>query len=154
MNHPIRVLFLCTGNSARSQMAEALLRNYGGDDFEVYSAGTNPTQLHPMAVQVMQKSGIDISQQHSKHLEQFLGESFDYIITVCDRARDNCPTFPGDAERIHWSFDDPAIEMDDKEAQYQLFKRVSSEISERIRTWVAMHSKRLREIKAAGAIPK
>lgn len=143
MAYPVRVLFLCTGNSARSQIAEALLRSYGGSDFDVHSAGTDPRELHPMAIEVMRNAGIDISRQASKHLDQYLGEHFDYIITVCDRARDNCPTFPGDAERIHWSFDDPAIDMDDEAAQLRLFKRVSHEISERIRNWVAMQSKHL-----------
>lgn len=145
MHYPIRVLFLCTGNSARSQMAEALLRSFGGDDFEVYSAGTEPKELHPMTIQIMKESNIDISKQKSKHLNQYLDESFDYIITVCDRARDNCPTFPGDIERIHWSFDDPAGVTDDEDAQYQLFKRVRGEISERVRVWITVQRKKLKD---------
>jgi len=145
MHYPIRVLFLCTGNSARSQMAEALLRSFGGDDFEVFSAGTEPKGLHPMTIQIMNESGLDVSRQKSKHLNRFLGQSFDYIITVCDRARDNCPSFPGDVERIHWSFDDPAALTDNVEAQYQLFKRVRGEISERIRIWVTVQRKKLKE---------
>jgi len=146
MHYPIRVLFLCTGNSARSQMAEALLRSFGGDDFEVFSAGTDPKEIHPMTIKVMQESNLDISNQKSKHLDQFLDESFDFIITVCDKARDNCPTFPGDIERIHWSYDDPAAITDDEEAQYQLFKRVRNEISERIRVWVIVQRKKLKEM--------
>lgn len=82
----------------------------------------------------------------SKHLDQFLGQSFDYIITVCDRANDNCPTFPGDVERIHWNFDDPAVETEDLNAQYKLFKRISGEISERIRVWVTVQRKKLKDL--------
>lgn len=146
MQYPIRVLFLCTGNSARSQMAEAFLRSFGGDDFEVYSAGTEPNELHPMTTQVMSEANIDVSKQQSKHLNQFLGQSFDYIITVCDRARDNCPTFPGDYERIHWSYDDPVAVTNDDVAQHLLFRRVRNEIADRIRVWVAVQRKKLKDI--------
>lgn len=146
MHYPIRVLFLCTGNSARSQMAEAFLRSFGGSDFEVHSAGTEPTELHPLTIKVMNESNIDVSKQKSKHLNQFLGQSFDYIITVCDRARDNCPTFPGDHERIHWSYDDPAANTNDEVAQYLLFRRVRNEIADRIRVWVAAQRKKLKEM--------
>jgi arsenate reductase len=145
MNYPFRVLFLCTGNSARSQMAEALLKSFGGEDFEVYSAGLEPQGLHPLAIQVMDDIGIDVSGQKSKHLEQFLDQSFDYIITVCDRANDNCPTFPGDNVRIHWSFDDPAKVAGDVELQRQKFLRVRGEISDRIRLWVTVQRKGLKE---------
>jgi len=146
IHHPIRVLFLCTGNSARSQMAEAMLRSLGGEDFEVYSAGTEPSELHPTTIRVMEELGADLSGHRSKHLEEFLGQTFDYVITVCDRARDNCPTFPGDSERIHWSFEDPAAVADDEpERQLAVFRRVRNEISERLRTWVAVQRKRLRE---------
>lgn len=143
MHYPIRVLFLCTGNSARSQMAEALLRSFGGDDFEVYSAGLEPKGLHPMAQKVMREIDIDISAYTSKHLDQFLHQSFDYIITVCDRANDNCPTFPGDNERIHWSYEDPAAITNDSVAQQQLFRQVRNEMSERLRIWVTVQRKRL-----------
>jgi len=121
MHYPIRFLFLCTGNSARSQMAEALLRTFGGGDLEIFSAGTEPTSLHPMTIQIMQEINIDVSSQKSKHLQQFLVQSFDYIITVCDRANDNCPTFPGDVERIHWSFDDPADTINNHTVQHDVF---------------------------------
>ncbi len=108
----IRVLFLCTHNQARSQMAEGLLRQAGGDRYEVYSAGSIPAlAIHPMAIEAMSNMGIDISQQKPKHLNEFLDQSFDYIITVCDRIKDTCPDFPGDPERIHWSFPDP-VEFD------------------------------------------
>jgi len=145
MNHPIRVLFLCTGNSARSQMAEGLLRSLGGPDFEVFSAGAEPKGLHPLAVEVMREAGIDISGQRSKPLDAFLGQNFDYVITVCDRARDRCPTFPGDNESIHWGFDDPAAETGDAAKLLAIFRRVRNEISERLRIWVTVQHKRLKE---------
>ena len=145
MHHPIRVLFLCTGNSARSQMAEALLRTCGGTDFEVASAGTDPKGLNPLTIEVMAEAGIDVSKQQGKSLDAFLGRSFDYVITVCDRARDNCPTFPGDNQRIHWGFDDPAAATGNSAQQLALFRRVRNEISERLRLWVAVQRKRLSE---------
>lgn len=150
MHHPIRVLFLCTGNSARSQMAEALLRTYGGTDFEVASAGTDPMGLNPLTVEVMAEAGIDVSKQQSKSLDRFLGQSFDYVITVCDRARDNCPTFPGDNERIHWGFDDPAAATGSHEQQLAVFRRVRNEISERLRLWIAVQRKQLSEKNSRG----
>ena len=104
----VRVLFLCTHNSARSQMAEGILRHLSGDQIEAFSAGNQPTSLHPLAIQTMAKMGIDISQQRSKRLDEFLDQSFDSIVTVCDRVREACPTFPGDPEQVHWSFIDPA----------------------------------------------
>ena len=103
-----RVLILCTGNSARSQMAEGLLRNMAGDRFEVFSAGTRPVGLNPLAVEVLREIGIDISHQRSKSVEEFAGRDFDFIITVCDNARESCPVFPGNGQRIHHNFPDPA----------------------------------------------
>lgn len=147
MHYPIRVLFLCTGNSARSQMAEALLRSFGGNDFEVFSAGTEPKGLHPITIEIMREQGIDVSSHESKHLDKYLGDTFDYIITVCDRINDNCPTFPGDVERIHWNFDDPAIDAGSPEEQHRLFKRIAGEISERIRVWVTVQRKKLKDLK-------
>lgn len=149
MNHPIRVLFLCTGNSARSQMAEGLLRSLGGADFEVHSAGIDPKGLNPLAVEVMRETGIDISRQESKSLERYLGQPFDYIITVCDRARDNCPTFPGDNQRIHWGYDDPAAAAGSHEQQLAVFRRVRNEISERLRLWVAVQRKQLSAMRSS-----
>jgi arsenate reductase len=128
-----RVLFLCTGNSARSQMAEGLLRNLAGDKFEVVSAGTTPKGLHPRSVEVMKEIGIDVSQQTSKDVMQFLNEKFDYVITVCDRAKQQCPIFPG-AEPIHWGFDDPAEAPQDK--QLDTFRRVRNEILQRLRLFL------------------
>ena len=103
-----RVLILCTGNSARSQMAEGLLRDQAGDQFEVSSAGTRPVGLNPNAVKVMAELGIDISNYRSKSVDQFAGQEFDYVITVCDNAKESCPIFPGEGKRIHHSFEDPA----------------------------------------------
>src|SRR6184192_3332267 len=103
-----KVLFLCTGNSCRSQMAEGLLRHLAGDRFEVASAGTHPQGLNPGAVAVMQEIGIDIAHQQSKSVDHFAREHFDYVITVCDRAKESCPIFPAQSSVLHWSFDDPA----------------------------------------------
>jgi len=103
-----RILFLCTGNSARSQMAEGLLRHMAGDRFEVFSAGTRPSGLNPNAVQAMAEVGIDISGHRSKHVDEFAGHQFDYVFTVCDNAKETCPFFPGGGKRLHQSFEDPA----------------------------------------------
>lgn len=133
----IRVLFLCTGNSARSQMAEHLLRALGGDRFEVFSAGIQPGGVHPLTIEVLAEAGIDASQAESKHLTRFLNQQFDYIITVCDKARDQCPTFPGDGRNIHWSFDDPAAASGGEDKQIKAFRRIYNEISNRLRIWIA-----------------
>ena len=129
-----RVLILCTGNSARSQMAEGLLREMGGDSFEVESAGVNPSRVRPEAVEVMREVGIDISAHRSKSAEEFTGQEFNYIITVCDNARETCPVFPGHAERIHQSFEDPpAPGAADPETMMAVFRRVRDEIGEWLR---------------------
>lgn len=101
------VLILCTGNSCRSQMAEGVLRHYGGDKFEVFSAGTIPSRVNEIAIQVMNEIGIDISQHRSKHVRELLGRHFHYVITVCDNAKESCPVFPGNSLRLHWPFPDP-----------------------------------------------
>jgi arsenate reductase len=126
----IRVLVLCTGNSARSQMAEGLLRSAAGDKFDVFSAGTKPVGLNPNAVNAMFETGIDISGHRSKHVDEFANQQFDYVITVCDNAREACPIFPGSAKRIHRSFPDPAAVP--AEEQPEAFRRVRDQIS----TWV------------------
>jgi len=128
-----RVLFLCTGNSARSQMAEGLLRRLANDRYEVASAGTRPKGVHPRTIEVMQEMGIDIAGQRSKDVQQFLGEKFDYVITVCDRAKQQCPIFPG-AEPIHWGFDDPADAASEQELE--TFRRVRNEIQQRLRLFL------------------
>ena len=128
-----RVLILCTGNSARSQMAEGLLREMGGDRFEVHSAGVSPSRVRPEAVEAMREVGVDISGHRSKSADEFTGRQFDYIITVCDNARETCPVFPGHAERIHRSFEDPpAPGAADREATSAIFRRVRDEI----RVWL------------------
>ena len=118
----IRVLFLCTGNSARSILAEALLKHMGRDAFEVYSAGTSPKGVNPYALEVLAANEIDASAAESKNMSQFQGQDFDYVITLCDDAAENCPVFPGDPQRIHWGFEDPAaVEGSDlaKKAAFQ-----------------------------------
>lgn len=133
-----RVLILCTGNSARSQMAEGLLRHIAGDRFDVESAGTIASFVRPQAIAAMAEIGIDISGHRSKCLNEFLGDPFDYIITVCDNAAENCPVFPGKAERIHWSFDDPAEAVGSSEEQLAVFRRVRDEIAEKLKGFVAV----------------
>jgi arsenate reductase (thioredoxin) len=127
-----RVLFLCTHNSARSQMAEGVLRNLGEDRFEVHSAGTEATRVRPLAVRAMDEIGIDISGQESKTLERYLGEPFDYVITVCDEANEACPFFPGAKNRLHWSFRDPSRATGSDEERLEVFREVRDEIRERI----------------------
>ena len=128
-----RVLFLCTGNSARSQMAEGILRHLAGDRFDVFSAGTHPKGMHPKTVQMMNEVGIDIAGQSSKDVAKYDGQQFDYVITVCDRAKQNCPIFPG-AAPIHWGFDDPAEATG--EQQTIVFRRVREELFQRIRLFL------------------
>jgi len=123
-----RVLILCTGNSARSQMAEGLLRHDAGERFEVESAGTRPGIVRPEAIAVMRELGIDIASHRSKHVEEFEGQRFDYLITVCDNARESCPVFFGPAKRLHQSFDDPAALNSSGKEQLTLFRRVRDEL--------------------------
>jgi arsenate reductase (thioredoxin) len=127
-----RILILCTGNSARSQMAEGLLRHDAGDRFEVSSAGTRPSQLRSEAVAVMRELGIDISGQRSKSVDEFIGQSFDCVVTVCDNARESCPIFPSGNQNIHHSFEDPAAIEGSEEQRLAAFRRIRDEI----RTWL------------------
>ncbi len=133
MSEKKRVLILCTGNSARSQMAEGLLRHMAGDSVSVFSAGVEPGFVRPQAVAAMRERGIDITRQWSKSVDEFAGQEFDYVITVCDNARDRCPVYPGETERLHWSFDDPAKAEGDEEAVLAVFRRVRDEIESRLR---------------------
>lgn len=142
MGEKKRVLILCTGNSARSQMAEGLLRHEASDRFEVLSAGVEPTQVKPEAIQAMREADIDISGQRSKSVDEFTGQEFDYVITVCDNANERCPIFPGDTKRIHWSFDDPAATEGDIEARLAIFRRVRDEIRHRLRLFAAATNKK------------
>lgn len=132
----IRVIFVCTGNSARSQMAEAILRHEGGDRFEVVSAGVDPRGVHPLAVAAMARVGIDIAGARSKSVGEFLGQRFDYVITLCDRARQTCPVFPGGGETLHWGLDDPAEAEGSAAARAAAFDRVLTEVSGRIRRFI------------------
>jgi len=123
-----RVLILCTGNSARSQMAEGLLRRLAGDRFEVESAGTKPTSVRPEAIAVMKELGIDISGHRSKHVDEFRDQEFDYVLTVCDNAKEICPVYPGHTNRLHHSFEDPAAVEGPEEERLAAFRRVRDQI--------------------------
>lgn len=129
-----RVLILCTGNSARSQMAEGLLRHDAGDRLDVESAGTRPGSVRPEAIAVMHELGMDISHHRSKHVDEFAGQSFDYVITVCDHARESCPVFFGAAKKIHHSFDDPAALNAPESDRLALFRRVRDELRQYLQT--------------------
>ena len=128
-----RVLFLCTGNSARSQIAEALIEHMSGGAVRASSAGSNPKPLHPNAVRVLKRRGIDISGNRTKHLDQFVSRRFDMVITLCDRVREVCPEFPSDPDRVHWSVPDPALEGETDRASYPAFERTATELETRIR---------------------
>jgi ArsR family transcriptional regulator, arsenate/arsenite/antimonite-responsive transcriptional repressor / arsenate reductase (thioredoxin) len=138
----VRVLFLCTHNSARSQMAEGILRHLAGDKLEVASAGTEVTRVHPLAARTMEARGIDISGQRSKHLDEFLDQPFDYVITVCDRAGETCPVFPGAPERIHWSVPDPSGVEGDEPTREAAFQRAADDLLTRIRYLLSLLQRR------------
>jgi arsenate reductase len=132
-----KVLFLCTGNSARSQMAEGLLRHAAGDRFEAFSAGYEPSSVHPLAVQAMAEIGIDISAQRAKSVAQFFGRThFGYLITVCDKAAANCPTFPGISQRLHWPLRDPAAAPGSEAQRLAVFRTVRDDLAGRIADFV------------------
>ena len=135
MTEKKRVLILCTGNSARSQMAEGLLRHLAGDRFEVFSAGVAPSFVRPQAIEVMSEIGIDISQHRSKSVDEFLDEQLEYVITVCDHASRRCPVSPAAVERIHWSIDDPVV-GGSEEMQLEAFRRARDELQRRIQRFV------------------
>lgn len=145
---PIRVLFVCTHNSARSQIAEALLQRYGGADFEVDSAGTEATRVNPLAVQVLGELGIDWSQARSKVIGEFLDEQFDYVITVCDRARATCPVFPGSSNSLHWGLDDPSEVEGTEEEKLAAFRRTQVDEAARLRPFIEV------ALRAAGRPPR
>jgi arsenate reductase len=127
-----RVLILCTGNSARSQMAEGLLRHDGGEAFVVESAGVEPTAVRAEAIEVMREIGIDISGQRSKSIDEFTAQSFDWVITVCDNAKQNCPIFPEATRRIHWSIEDPAAVSGTEQARLEAFRAARDDLRERL----------------------
>src|SRR5690348_316898 len=143
-----KVLFLCTGNSARSQMAEGYLRHIAGDKFEALSAGIAPKSLNPLAVQAMKEIGIDISQHKTKDVSTFLGQSIPYVITVCDNARERCPIFPRTYKFLHWSFEDPAAAHGTMEQKLAVFRSVRDQIAHRIdEELVALHAERSANVK-------
>jgi arsenate reductase len=131
------VLFLCVHNSARSQMAEGMLRAWAGDRFEAFSAGNEATEVRPLASRAMAEIGIDISGQRSKNVAEFTGRTFDSAITVCDDAKEACPYFPGAKQQLHWRFDDPAAADGSESEQLAVFRRVRDEIEERVREFAA-----------------
>ena len=132
-----KVLFVCTGNSCRSQMAEGILRHYGKDKFEVFSAGLEPSYVHPLAIKAMAESGIDLTGQHSKTVNELLEEEFSYVITVCDSAKERCPVFPGKYNAIHWSIEDPASAEGTENERINVFRRVRQNILERINHFIS-----------------
>lgn len=133
------VLFLCTGNSCRSQMAEGLLRSLAGDSYEVHSAGTAPQGVNSGAIAAMREIGVDISGHRSEHVDAYLGTGIDTVITVCDRAAAKCPDFPERTDKAHWSFDDPSEAVGSDEERRAVFRRVREEIAAAIRSWLADH---------------
>jgi arsenate reductase (thioredoxin) len=142
---PIRVLFVCTGNSARSIMGEALLRRHGGDRFEVHSAGTEPRGVNPLTLRVLDEAGIDASWARSKSVDEYLGQEFDYVVTVCDRARQVCPVFPGVHESLHWGYDDPAEATGTDEERMAVFRKVLVAMGERITQFAIVATRAARD---------
>lgn len=140
----IRVIFVCTGNSARSQIAEALLRHDAGDRFDVVSAGVSPRGVHPLAIEALAAVGIDIANATSKPIGAFLGQRFDYVITLCDRARATCPVFPGGSETLHWGLDDPAEVEGSDAVRRAAFDRTLKEISGRLHAFIPLAAEKLR----------
>ncbi|MGO9274083.1 MAG: arsenate reductase ArsC [Terriglobia bacterium] len=139
------VLIVCTGNSARSQITEALIRHEAGEGFEVSSAGTEPTQVRREAVEVMRELGIDISAHHSKPVTEFEGQEFDFVITVCDKAREECPVFSGAPERLHWPFEDPATFVTQGDERLDAFRRLRDKIHARVMVFLGEGSYGSRE---------
>lgn len=142
---PIKVLFVCTGNSARSVMAEALLRHKGGPDFEVHSAGTEPHGINPLTLATLDQAGIDASWARSKSVTEYLGQPFDYVVTVCDQARQVCPVFPGVHQSLHWGYEDPAEATGTEEERLAVFRRVFIQISKRINQFIPLALRQRRE---------
>jgi arsenate reductase (thioredoxin) len=146
---PIRVLFVCTGNSCRSIMAEALLRTHGGADFDVHSAGTEPKGLNPRTMRLLADAGVDAPWARSKSVEEYLGQPFDYVITVCDQARQACPVFPGSHESLHWGYEDPAEATGTDDEIMAVYRRTFALISERIHQFIPLALRRRTESLAA-----
>ena len=139
MSKKKKVLFICTGNACRSQIAHGLLRDMAGDRFEVFSAGSHPSRVHPMSVAVMEEVGVDISHHTSDFVDDYLDKGIDIAITVCDNANQSCPTFPGNAERIHWSIDDPFKGWNFDTSQMDSFRETRREIKEKLEMFLESH---------------
>ncbi len=137
MTPKTRVIFICTHNSARSQMAEGLLRHLAGDRYDVYSAGTVATKVNPLAIKAMAEKGIDISHHTSDHIDKFMGMEFDYVITVCDNANESCPYFPTNKTRWHWSFEDPSAATGTEEERLAKFREIRDQIEKRLAALLA-----------------
>lgn len=137
MAERIKILVLCTGNSCRSQMAEGFFRHFGGDRINVKSAGLEPKGVNPRATAVMKEVGIDISEHASNHLNEYLNENFDYVITVCDNAAENCPVWPKNTLSVHWSFPDPAEATGTESEIVEVFRKVRDEIGEKVTAWIS-----------------
>lgn len=135
---PVRILVVCTGNSARSILGEAMFRHLGGDRVEVHSAGTHPVGLNPRAIRALEEAGIATDGLRSKSVNEYLGQSFDYVITVCDSARDACPVFPGVHETMHWSYPDPAAVEGDDEERMAAFRAVLTSMGSRIHAFLSL----------------
>jgi arsenate reductase len=138
LTEPIRVLVICTGNSARSLMAEALLRKHGGADFDVFSAGTEPKGINPLTERVLDEAGLDHSWARSKSVTEYLGQTFDYVITVCDQARQNCPVFPGVHETLHWGYEDPAAVEGTEDERLAAFRSTLTMMAGRIQSFITL----------------
>lgn len=149
MSKKLQVLILCTANSARSQMGEGLLRHLAGDRLDVFSAGRAPSGVNPLAIEAMRARGIDISSQHSDHIDQYLDREFDFVITLCDGAAESCPVFAGRAERIHWSFPDPAAATGDESAVLRSFIDVRDGLEKLLSAWLGSHKLLKRNEKAS-----
>jgi arsenate reductase len=136
MSHKKNIIFICTGNACRSQIAHGLLQNLADDRFNVFSAGSHPSRVHPMSIKVMEEIGIDISHHSSNHIDDYLDKGIDIVITVCDNANKLCPIFSGNVERLHWSIDDPFRGWDYNKNQMDLFRRTRKEIKDRILDYI------------------
>ena len=132
MNQKQRVIFICTHNSARSQMAEGLLRHLAGERYEVFSAGTQATRVNPLAIKAMAEKGIDISQHTSDHIDNYMGMEFDYVVTVCDNANESCPYFPTNKMKWHWSFEDPSAATGTEDERLAKFRAIREQIEKRL----------------------
>jgi len=149
LTEPIRVLFVCTGNSARSILAEALLSHHGGADFEVHSAGTQPKGINPLTERVLDEAGLDHGWARSKSVAEYLGQTFDYVVTVCDQARQSCPVFPGVHETLHWGYEDPAAVEGTEEQRLTAFRSTLTMMSGRIQSFITL-ARRDRAASVAG----